>query len=595
MRTRFVASLGAAVAMMALALTSVVGQSQAPATLTEQDVYREIGYVPMKDGVELAYVVWRPKQEGRYPTIVSYSPYATNGVPFKDVQLYLEHGYAYVGANIRGTSCSEGQYGLWHELEGPDGAQLIEWAGTQPWSTGSVGMVGISYPGHMQIMTAAQHPSHLKAIVASGLTASSYRDIWMPGGIFNVGMVGWWTFDIQPALTRTAAERRIEWGDDRCAEIRLRQKPNPAWSEVQQHPLLDDWWKARDLETFIGRVDVPALIILGWQDQETVSQGPTLLFNMLKVANKKMILQSGGHGVGGRDINRAQEIRWMDRWLKGENNGIDTEPPVTVLWEVKDEDRDGEFGATQKATPNWTTTYSNWPVPERQRVTLYLTHDGKLSREMPAARADNGVRRYVYPTGTEIIGNNEQFAVTSRPIGLLSYQTEPMAEDTAILGLPQVTFHASSEQKDTDFMVTLHDIDAAGNVLFLQRAVLRASLRAVDTARSNADQIIHRFDKVEELVPGQIYEFKLSLYTLGHVVRQGHRLELSIMAPTSIFQTDWGPLPVSLPSLNKVYHSPQYPSSLMLPIVPDADAQAPPPPCGSLQFQPCRVAQKSTS
>ena len=587
MLTRVVASLGAAVAVTVLALVSVAGQAEGPATLTEQDVYREIGYVPMKDGVELAYVAWRPKQEGRYPTIVSYSPYATNGVPFENVQQYLEHGYAYVGANIRGTSCSEGQYGLWHLLEGPDGAQLIEWAGTQPWSTGSVGMVGISYPGHMQIMTAAQHPPHLKAIAAGGLTASSYRDIWVPGGIFNVGMVGWWTFDAQPASSGRAAEQRIQWGDDRCAEIRLRQKPNPAWTEVQQHPLLDDWWKARDLETIIGRVEVPTLIIHAWQDQETVSQGPPLLFKMLKAANRKMILQSGGHGVGARTINRAQEIRWMDRWLKGEDNGIDREPPVTVLWEVKD-----DMG---KATPNWTTTYSNWPVPEVQRSTLYLTHDGKLSREMPAARSDNGVRSYLYPTGTEIIGNNEQFAVTSRPIGLLSYRTEPMAEDMTILGLPQVTFHASSEQKDTDFMVTLHDVDAAGNVLFLQRAVLRASLRAVDTARSTADQIIQRFDKVEELVPGRIYEFALSLYTVGHVVRQGHRLELSIMAPTSIFQPDWGPLPLSLPSLNKVFHSPQYPSSLTLPVVPGAKAQAPAPPCGSLQYQPCRVAPKTTS
>jgi hypothetical protein len=52
---------------------------------------------------------------------------------------------------------------------------------------------------------------------------------------------------------------------------------------------------------------------------------------------------------------------------------------------------------------------------------------------------------------------------------------------------------------------------------------------------------------------------------------------------------------LSLPSLNKVYHSPQYPSSLVLPIVPGEKAQAPPPPCGSLQFQPCRLSPKRTS
>lgn len=562
------------------------GQPAMAQGLTEQDVYREIGYVPMKDGVRLAYVVWRPKREGRYPTLVSYSPYATNGALFNTVRPYLEKGYAYVGANIRGTSCSEGMYGLWSAFEGVDGAQVIEWAGTQPWSTGSVGMVGLSYPGHTQIMTAAQHPPHLKAIAASGLTASSYRDIWMVGGMFNVGMIGWWTFDAQPNIAKSAAETRIKWGDDRCEEIRLKQKPNPTFYEVQQHAMLDDWWKARDLETIIGQVNVPTLIMHGWQDQETASSGPQLLFKMLKVPNRKMILQSGGHGAGERDIDRAQAIRWMDHWLKGENNGIDKEPPVTVWWEVKDENR--------VSTANWATTFSGWPVPELQRTTLYMTADGKLSRERPAARPDNGVRSYLYPTGTELVGNNEQFAVKSRPIGLLGYRTEPMTEDTTILGLPQLTFYVSSEQKDTDFMVTLHDIDADGNTLFLQRGLLRASMRAVDAARSTPDQIIQRYDKPEELVPGTIYEMKLSLYALGHVVRQGHTLELSLMAPSPLFQPDWGPLPLALPSLNRVYHSAQYPSSLTLPIVPGARAQAPPPPCGSLQFQPCRFAPKPT-
>jgi predicted acyl esterase len=108
MLTRCAASIGAVVAIAALALTTVAGQGAPAPELKEQDVYREIGYLPMRDGVELAYVVWRSKKEGRYPTLVSYSPYATHGASFANAQPYLEHGYAYVGANIRGTGCSEG-------------------------------------------------------------------------------------------------------------------------------------------------------------------------------------------------------------------------------------------------------------------------------------------------------------------------------------------------------------------------------------------------------------------------------------------------------------------------------------------------------
>jgi uncharacterized protein len=59
------------------------------------------------------------------------------------------------------------------------------------------------------------------------------------------------------------------------------------------------------------------------------------------------------------------------------------------------------------------------------------------------------LRSYLYPSGTELVGNNEQFAVKTRPFAMLSYRTEPMTEDTMILGLPLLTFYVSSEQKDT--------------------------------------------------------------------------------------------------------------------------------------------------
>jgi uncharacterized protein len=174
------------------------------------------------------------------------------------------------------------------------------------------------------------------------------------------------------------------------------------------------------------------------------------------------------------------------------------------------------------------------------------------------------------------------------PVGTLNYRTAPLVADLAILGVPQLTFYVSSDQRDTDFLVTLKDIDTEENTLFLQRAYLRASLRALDPVRTTPEVAVQSFRAPEALEPGRIYEIKLSLGAIGHVVRRGHRLELSILSPNPIPQPEMGPITVSLPALNTVYHDAAYPSALVLPIVPDEVAAAPPPACGVLLLQPCR-------
>ncbi len=119
----------------------------------------------------------------------------------------------------------------------------------------------------------------------------------------------------------------------------------------------------------------------------------------------------------------------------------------------------------------------SWPVPGLQRQAFYLTGSGALTREPPLSSDEQGIRTYVYPMGTELVGSNQQFALAPLPMGSLNYETDVMSEDLALLGTPILTFYFSSDQRDTDFLFTLKDIDARGDILFLQRAYLRASLR----------------------------------------------------------------------------------------------------------------------
>jgi len=173
-------------------------------------------------------------------------------------------------------------------------------------------------------------------------------------------------------------------------------------------------------------------------------------------------------------------------------------------------------------------------------------------------------------------------------LGRVLYRSEPMAEDTAVLGAPLVTLYASLEEKDTDFMVALHDVDEQKNVTYMQRGFLRASHRAVDAAKSGLHEAYHPSDKVEELKPGQVYEFKIALFAVGQVLRRGHRLELAVMAPPTVPLPHWGFSLLPLPGQVQIHHSAEHPSTIELPILPGLKAQAPAPGCGSLKLQPCR-------
>ena len=546
-----------------------------------EGIFREIGYAPMPDGVRLAYIAYRPAGDGRYPVILDYDAYESSGAaiaPGSWVFQAVRRGYAVVGANVRGSGCSEGDtFSILDPQQGKDGAALVEWLGMRPWSDGNVGMYGVSYPGHTQLMVGAERPSHLKALVAGGLTASLYREAFRPGGMFNVGFAAWWGEMAQPWIEDVGVTLRTDNGDTVCTETEANEPPTLTFEEVKQHEFDDEYWKGRATETYVDRVEVPMMIIQGYQDQQTAMGGPRL-FERLS-GPRKLILQNGGHGVGGNALAREQMFRWMDRWLKGEENGVDQEPPVSVLFETGMVD--GEL------RPNWVETFSDWPPPETERRSFNLAADGTLSGGVLGAD-QTGPLTYVYPMGTELVGDNAMFAVPPSPLGSLAYRTAPFEEDVPVLGAARLVLHFSAEEDDTDFMAVLHDIGPDGETLYLQRTFLRASHRAIDASRSSEHWTYHPHDRAEPLVPGQVHEMVVSFPELGHVFRAGHALELVILAPNFTPATDWGPMPLNLPGINTVYHSAEHPSRLELPVVAGIAAAGPPPECGSLEYQPCR-------
>ncbi len=544
------------------------------------EIHREMGYLAMEDGTRLAYVFHLPKKGGRYPVLFQYNAYDASGADARDsreMMEYLENGYALLTANSRGTGCSEGKFEFASPREAREGARFIEWAGVQPWSTGKVGMFGNSYSGITQIMVASQRPKHLAAISPGAAAGEAYRDCFFPGGIFNYSFITQWTIYGQPYIARRGASARIRSGDQDCVKTLEEQVTGATYHIVKERTLYDDWWKDRAFEEQAQSIEVPTLIFHAWQDQQVAVRGGTRLFEQI-TAPKKIVLSNGGHGLYSRPASRALRMRWYDRWMKGTENGIEQEPPVTVWFDTHRKDGGWEKG--------WSLEFQQWPPEESEHRKFWLTADGRLSETGLDSDKSRGTRQYAYPVGTEFVGSNLMFKLPPLPWASLAYRTEPVKSDLTILGSPLLTLYLSCEATDTDFMVVLHDVAPSGKTMYLQKGLLRASQRSIDPSKST-HEALPDFD-VKRLRPGEITEFKLSILPVGHVVRTGHQLELVVMAPSPIPQPNWGLLPVMLPSLNKAYHSEQYPTSLRLPILPGANAQAAAPDCATLEFQPCR-------
>ena len=557
-------------------LLACLGADASPAAEAPR---RLLCYVAMADGARLPYVVYLPAAEGRYPVLLIYDPYAGGGARPAVASEFLDEGYAVMSASLRGTGCSAGQHEFQSPSIGADGAALVEWAAAQPWSDGNVGMFGNSYPGMTPLLVAGARPKHLRALAVGASVSTLYDDIFYPGGIFNYGQAAIWTWLIQPRSSEQGAAQRTREGDAKCAELRARQTPQRMFDELRAHPLRDAWWQERSVLPHAARIEVPVLLFHAWQDQQIAVSAAVELFHEIR-APKRLVLSNGGHSFYGQGpAQAALRRRWFERWLKGVRNGVDEEPAVSVLFENRKLDEEWR--------PGWTWSFPGWPGEATSWLELSLTADGKLRTGGEPLPAEAGERAYVFPLGTELVGDSAAFQARPSPAGTLAYRGEPLSEDTAVLGAPEVVLYLSSELADTDVMLALHDVSPAGEVLYVQRGFLRASHRETRAAAAWGGRPRATHERAEPLSPGEVRELRAALYPVGHVFRRGHSIELLVLSPPSVPSPNWAFAVAAAPGRNRVHHGPAAPSRFSLPVLRHRSAEAPAPACGSLELQPC--------
>ncbi|ESY30975.1 hypothetical protein X747_31695 [Mesorhizobium sp. LNJC384A00] len=480
-------------------------------------------------------------------------------------------------------------------MVGAYGAEVVEWIAKQPWSDGNVGMVGNSYSGSSQLWVAAERPAHLKAIVPTSVV-DGYETMAYMGGMLQPYLATWETYT-QNLHHSTGMEWRISRGDTECVNIRGSARQivkNQYFDVMREHMFRDTWWDSVDVTRadVVGQINVPTMIIGAWHDEDggAVRQSARIFRRLApNLQHKRLLLTNGDHRAAsiwrGYPFIAEEQIKFLDRWVRDVKNGIENEPTVKVFWEVS-----AAEGDPKNAVVGWTTSHANWPEPTVQRRPYFLTADGGLSIEQASLSPKEGVRSYLYPTGVELNGNDQQFALLPYRYGVLNYRTESVVEDMTLLGNPEMILFLSIDSgDDADVSITLKDISPDGIVLFLQFGLHRVSFQEIDEAETNPEEVLHSFTRTEKLVPKQIYEVRMSLLSpLAHVVRKGHCLELTIGAPNPTPHTLAASIPAGSPSINRIHHSETHSSRIILPILPGAVAQAPTPASGTLLNQPSR-------
>jgi len=482
------------------------------------EVSMEEAWIPMPDGVRLAADLWRPKgaRAGeRFPVLLEYLPYRKNedrGERYAQYSYFVRRGYVVARVDIRGTGSSEGTLIPYEysEIEQRDGEQVIAWLARQPFSTGSVGMFGISWGGFNSIHMAMRNPPALKAIVAVDATDDLYEDdVHFMDGMMHVDS---WEMSQDLANAMPAAP------DYRIDEKYFRERfDQPPWMLVYKHQQRDGpFWDRTALKTRYDAIRIPTFVVGGWYDGYRDSV-PRMLEKLR--APVKAIVGAWDHTFPdepypkpGFDFRREM-VRWFDRWLKGRDNGIEREPRLAVYvrrWHPP--------GPYLEVAPGFWRFEDGWPIDRIRERVLFPRPDGSLSPEAPPESASQ--LRYVPTTGVEAGGPVMWFgdvAPDQRPTDAFSlvYETPPLPEDLEILGLPRAMLRVSADAPLAHWFARINDVAPDGTVTLVANAGQNGAHR--ESAR-----------EPKAIEPGKAFPLEIELHFTSWIFPKGHRIRLSV-------------------------------------------------------------------
>jgi predicted acyl esterase len=553
--------------------------------------------IPTRDGLVLRCDVFRPPAApAPVPVIMSMGPYA-KALPFQegfrerwerllgehpdvldgstgrhanwetvDPEQWVPAGYACVRVDSRGAGRSPGVLDLWSAREAADFYDAIEWAGGQPWSSGRVGLCGISYYAINQWQVAALRPPHLAAILPWEGAADHYRDMTRHGGILSNGFFdGWYPRQVLSVQHgRGEAGARSSWVDDGLVSGPPTVSPGELSANradylagIRAHPLDDEWHRSRTAD--LSRIEVPLLSAANWGGLGLHSRGNFEGFSRAGSPQRWLEVHTGRHEEAfytaeGRDLQR----KFFDFTLKGRDTGWGGQPPVWLTI------RHAGGGLARRAEGEWPLARTRWEPWFLDAAGLSLT---------PARPAEHS-------TGVSFHTGDAELTFTSPPLAAPLELTGPAAANLVV----------ATTGTDGDLFLTLRAFAPDGSeVTFkgandprapLSQGWLRISHRDLDPGMSRPWRPWHHHREVRPARPGEAHELAVELWPTCVVLPAGYRLALTVAGRDFARPDDGGPFRGSGPFRHDdpadrppaatltVHSGGRAPSHLLLPVIP---------------------------
>ena len=556
--------------------------------------------IPMDDGLVLRADVFRPAAGGPVPVLLSYGPYG-KGLPFQegyrsawdimvrdhpsvaagstnrfqnwevaDPEKWVPHGYACVRVDSRGAGRSPGYIDHFSPRETRDLYECIEWAGEQPWSTGKVGLSGISYYAINQWHVAALRPPHLTAMVPWEGAADFYRDMSYHGGIYCTFFEKWYDIQVTSVQHGRGEKGPVNpftgqsvCGDETLSEEELAANRADFGGDLRAHELYDGYHDDRSADW--SRITVPFLSSGNWGGQGLHLRGNVEGFVQARSEQKWLEVHGREHWTEYyTDYGVGLQRQFFDHFLKGEDNGWDSRPPV--LLQVRTVD-----GFVER-------TENEWPLARTDWQRWHLDAGDRSFGRQPAS----GSASVTYDSSGQTV----------------TFSAPPAEQDTEITGPLAARLFVSSSTADADLFVTLRAFSPEGEEVLFPGAIdpkapiaqgwLRASHRALDPELSTRERPYHRHDSVQPLQPGEVVELAIEIWPTSLVLPAGHHLALTVSgvdfdhgqegARLGHFANELrgcGPFihpdrPEDVRQARVTLHTgPEHPSSVLLPVVPE--------------------------
>jgi len=552
-----------------------------PASAAKYDVVVQKNIrVAMRDGVRLALDLYLPARDGtpvpgKHPTLLSRTPYNKSGAA-AEARWFAARGYAVVVNDTRGRYESEGRWQMIVD-DVNDGFDLITWIGKQEWSSGKVGTFGTSYVGGTQHALACSNPPHLACMIPVDSLSNTGIAGMRHSGAFELRFMNWIFTIGAPNAREGLADPKLREALVENGKLMPQHLLNlPLWPEcsplkhvpdyekwlieAMRHGDNDEYWK-RPGHSVVDNVDkyadLPVYHVTGWYDswcRQNVLNWQAL--SRTKKSPQKMIIGPWTHGRQvapfAGEVSFPPEaalafndwrLRWFDRWVKGEANNVENEPPMKLFVMGGGSGRKDKDGRLQHG--GYWRDETMFPPSNAKPTPYYLHADGTLRTNEPKD-ADRAITFRFDPANPvpTIGGNlssfgglgeaggfdqrsrtNTLFAKDQLPLSqrrdVLVFQTEPLKEDVEIIGPVTVRLWVSSSAVDTDFTAKLIDVYPPntdyplGFDLNLGDSITRMRYR-------------NSLEKADLMKPGAKYPVTIHIYPTANRFVKGHRIRLDI-------------------------------------------------------------------